>query len=365
MKLVPIIKNVIESLPANKDEAIQLAENSRLKDPLKDISPSLLNKYDIIKYVSKTGLIFPFKPKQLKSASYEVLLGTKALYWDEKKNKCEIEANNGDKIPLPKNSIIFVSLESSFYLPYYIAARFNLTITHVHRGILLGTGPLIDPGFYGDLMIPLHNLTNNDYELSPGEPLVAVEFTKLTIDPLLEYPSEHNLTLDDLSEWYSDNIKKKDYDFDKYFKNALPVGIGHVQSSISDTLNEIRLSQRKIQKLRNIAVVSLIAVILTLLFGIGTLIFNSISVVSDANRYISESMAIVKKDQSNEYDLRSFATEPELNVVKAEVQYLKNQFSNLKKAYPTIYLDSKITDLNNRLDKIQSELDTYFNKTSQ
>jgi inhibitor of KinA sporulation pathway (predicted exonuclease) len=76
-------------------------------------------------------------------------------------------------------------------------------------------------------------------------------------------------------------------------------------------------------------------------------------------------MAIVKKDQSNEYDLRSFATEPELNVVKAEVQYLKNQFSNLKKAYPTIYLDSKITDLNNRLDKIQSELDTYFNKTSQ
>jgi hypothetical protein len=65
-------------------------------------------------------------------------------------------------------------------LPNYIALRFNLRITHVHRGLLLGTGPLVDPGFQGRLLIPVHNLTDSDYPMDTNMALIWIEFTKTT-----------------------------------------------------------------------------------------------------------------------------------------------------------------------------------------
>jgi hypothetical protein len=53
----------------------------------------------------------------------------------------------------------------------------------VHRGLLLGTGPLVDPGFVGRLFIPLHNLTSQPYTLLGGEGLIWVEFTKISPHP--------------------------------------------------------------------------------------------------------------------------------------------------------------------------------------
>jgi hypothetical protein len=87
-----------------------------------------------------------------------------------------------DGLQLPQNSITYLLLGTTFRLPNYIAARFNLTIREIHRGILLGTGPLVDPGFEGRLLIPLHNLTDNEYRVDLGEPLVWVEFTKLSFN---------------------------------------------------------------------------------------------------------------------------------------------------------------------------------------
>lgn len=40
--------------------------------------------------------------------------------------------------------------------------------------------PLVDPGFSGKLSLPLHNLTANTYTIFGGEPLVWMEFTKLS-----------------------------------------------------------------------------------------------------------------------------------------------------------------------------------------
>lgn len=48
------------------------------------------------------------------------------------------------------------------------------------RGCLLGTGPIVDPGFEGRIMIPVHNLTANIDELKAGDGLIRVEFTKLS-----------------------------------------------------------------------------------------------------------------------------------------------------------------------------------------
>ena len=131
-------------------------------------------------YVRETGLIFPFRDDtgRLKSASYEVCAGGQFIYWDEDGNKITAPITPDGTFTLPPNSISFVQIESQFLLPQYIGVRFNLRITHVHRGLLLGTGPLVDPGFHGGLLVPLHNLTSDEYTIRGDEGLIWVEFTK-------------------------------------------------------------------------------------------------------------------------------------------------------------------------------------------
>ena len=127
-------------------------------------------------------MISPFydeeKLGRLKSASYEVNPGGLFIFWDEQGHKKVEKINKEGTFTLPRNSISFVQLEAEFRLPQYIAVRFNLRITHVHRGLLLGTGPLVDPGFHGNLLIPLHNLTSDPYTIRGDEGLIWIEFTK-------------------------------------------------------------------------------------------------------------------------------------------------------------------------------------------
>jgi deoxycytidine triphosphate deaminase len=149
-------------------------------DPFPDIPRSLLSSEHIKAYVRQTGMIHPFVDRndRLKSASYEVNAGGQFIYWDENGNKISVRVEKDGIITLPPNSISFIQLESTFRLPQYIAVRFNLRITHVHRGLLLGTGPLVDPGFHGSLLIPLHNLTSDPYTIRGDEGLIWIEFTK-------------------------------------------------------------------------------------------------------------------------------------------------------------------------------------------
>lgn len=173
----------------NTETADQKYERWKSIDPFPSIPPALLNSADIEDYINVTGMLDPFRKEKnghtkLKSASYEVDLLGRVVYWDQEGKKIVTELTEGrDSFKLPRNSIAFVDVEPYFRLPDYIAVRFNLKIIHVHRGILLGTGPLIDPGFQGQLCIPLHNLTDNEYEFRASEGLIWMEFTKLSWPP--------------------------------------------------------------------------------------------------------------------------------------------------------------------------------------
>ena len=150
------------------------------RDPLQYVKPALLSADEIVEYVKMTGAISPFyyrgKHSRLKKASYEGRIGEKAYRYDENGKLIEMILN--DELILQANSIVFVESDLDFRLPDFIALRFNLQIRHVHRGLLLGTGPLVDPGFWGKLCIPLHNLTNEDYFIPKEEGLIWVELTK-------------------------------------------------------------------------------------------------------------------------------------------------------------------------------------------
>lgn len=164
------------------NEAKRRYEQFLSKDPYPNIEAALLNSADIFQYVAKTGMIYPFHPDKLQGASYEVDIRGTVIWWDEEKKEEHIEqlTKPGDSFKLEPNSIAFVTLEPMFRIPDYLALRFNLKIVHVYKGLLLGTGPLVDPGFVGRLSIPLHNLTANTYTFHAGDGIIQMEFTKLS-----------------------------------------------------------------------------------------------------------------------------------------------------------------------------------------
>jgi deoxycytidine triphosphate deaminase len=163
----------------NDDAAARAALYSKI-DPFRSVPSALLSSAEIYDYARVTGMLFRFYPDALKSASYEAHIGGSVIWWDEHGCRKQKEVGRGDPCILLPNSITFVEVEPVFRLPNYIAVRFNLRITHVHRGLLLGTGPLVDPGFGGKLLIPLHNLTSSEYSIDTTEALIWIEFTKTT-----------------------------------------------------------------------------------------------------------------------------------------------------------------------------------------
>ncbi len=186
----------VEKELVSRDKAEALAKEYKsgpttkpLPRKIKDIPHSLLSAEHIVDVVKETGLISPFytgggRNSRLKKAAYEGRIGRKAyIYNGDSTPRQTFDSNTDDFLKVPKNQIVFVECDLVFRLPEFIALRFNLQIRHVHRGLLLGTGPLIDPGFCGRLCIPLHNLTDEDYYLPKDEGIIWLEFTKTTSSP--------------------------------------------------------------------------------------------------------------------------------------------------------------------------------------
>src|SRR5438105_1715161 len=112
-------------------------------DPLPDVQAMLSS--DLIAYynsvVAQPGMIDPFNPANLKPAAYELTLGPNYLIEGEERLLTPEEP----WLELPPNSVVFVSMQERLVLPHYIVARFDLAIEFIYQGILLGTGPQVDP----------------------------------------------------------------------------------------------------------------------------------------------------------------------------------------------------------------------------
>jgi len=171
--------------PPTIEDAILRFRRFRRHDPFPGIAPGLLTCAAFCAYIVEAGLMYPYQltTEAVDLASVDLSLLGKAVWWDEKGQRQDLDIKIDTSFVLKQNSIAFVTLLPYLQIPDYIALRFNLKVRHVYRGLLLGTGPLVDPGFQGYLTIPLHNLTNNEYVFHGGEPLVAVEFTKLDLGP--------------------------------------------------------------------------------------------------------------------------------------------------------------------------------------
>lgn len=233
-----------------KLSADERADKFSQYDPFKSIPPALLNAGQLASYAIGTGMIEPFDPAQLtKPATYLVPVEGPCRYRDENNQAVSfyLSANPKlkdehhdvrDKVRLAPNSVCFLTLEPYFRMPPYIGARFNLLIRDVYRGLLVGTGPLVDPGFSGRLSIPIHNFTDKEYWIKANEGLVYFEFTKIgwtnksrARPPVPDYP----LPLQDQPPFPASKQNRKG--LDDYLDAA--TGSGPPASSIGITLEKV------------------------------------------------------------------------------------------------------------------------------
>lgn len=320
------------------------------QDPFPDIESALLNSADIADYVAHTGMIFPFDPSRLGPASYEMILGGEYLYWDEKGKKCSCnDIKTGDKLVLRKNSITYVSVKETFRIPNYIALRFNLRVKHVHRGLLLGTGPLVDPGFHGKLMIPIHNLTNNHYTIKPGEKLISVEFTKVSKNPAWKLTDEE--LIETKGQYVENSGKNSKKSFEDLLKKTLPFGVGKVMSSLAGTLAEARAQIRKFSRYRKFA---FWAGIVGVIASVGVVV-ATVGVISDANKYVSDAVMLVKKNDKGDLDIRNFAVRGEVNSLKSEITQLADEIELIKEGKKRDFDESDLA-MRSDVDALKTEI---------
>lgn len=226
----------------DESEAKRRFEVYEFVDPFPNVESALLTGEDIFRYVAATGMVYPFHTTddRLKAASYEMGIGGLCTFWDGSGNQRFQDVQKGDEFRLEANTIAFVTLESLLQVPSYVAIRFNLRIKHIYRGLLLGTGPLVDPGFVGHLALPLHNLTTNDYTFKGGEGLIWLEVTKLAVLP----GQRRRRGMEPRHPAYYFNLQKRNYTVLDYIKKADDRSLT-IRSSIPQVIENSAAEARK------------------------------------------------------------------------------------------------------------------------
>lgn len=160
------------------------------EDPLdeeawfKENRGAVLLAEEIRLYAEKFQLLIPylFDKGKIKGASYSMTPDpNEAWIFDEKKKKAALTKDEDEKgfyLLVPKNSLVYIRLQQKLRLPFYIIGRHNLTIKYAYQGLLLGTGPQVDPGYEGNLFIPLHNLTYRDVKIYLDKTFVSIDFVR-------------------------------------------------------------------------------------------------------------------------------------------------------------------------------------------
>lgn len=310
-------------------DAAEKYERHKTSDPFQDIAPALLNSADIQRYVKAVGLVTNFNAKNLKSATYRIELFGEVFVWDDgeplAKQKLTpqitlLYTKAKDSFVLKRNSIVFVSLRDQFRLPNYIALRFNLSIRLVHQGLLLGTGPLVDPGFEGRLLVPIHNLTSNDYMLRAGDEFIWVEFTKISSDE-----TWGGIKRTDGYKFIGFPEDKKKLGAEEYFKKA-SANKG-ISSSMQDLIQRQDAVEKQLFRFQSIGYVAGVALVVAFM----ALLWQAKTLVQDAVSYVGSSKSeIDKKVTDNEKRLGQFEGE-NAKIIKILEEMKKSFTSNKSK----------------------------------
>lgn len=282
----------VQLLSLTEEEAILKFKNAAQHDPYPSISPALLNPSDIKKYILASGIIYPFDVDNLTNATYKVPLIGDIYNWEKDgrsvKNRKHITIEEKDKktkVILKKNSITYFHISTTFRVPYYLVFRFNLTVSLAQKGLLLGTGPIIDPGFEGRIMIPIHNLTANDYELVAGSGLIRVEVTKLSSHSAFDASKsiDYRYKFPEAGKNWSASKYFEDINHGNPIVSSIPEAMEDAKASAVRASEKAEAAEISIQKIKKIAwggaIISILAIVVGMVYPTWSMI-NDTSIAS-------------------------------------------------------------------------------------
>jgi deoxycytidine triphosphate deaminase len=175
-------------------------------DPEPDVRGILLSDR-VEAYVKKYNLLVDahdFQPTNLKPASYSLTLSGKYYLNGE-----TLDVQPEGSLVIPPNSFVIAGLKERLVVPHWCAVRYGLRVAYVYKGLIMGAGPQVDPGFDGYLGCPLHNLTNRSVRIKLAEPFAWIDFTKtsrLGDNPVL---TSHEALLDAAKTQKRDRLEKR------------------------------------------------------------------------------------------------------------------------------------------------------------
>lgn len=273
-------------------------------DPYTHIPCALLNSGDLHAYATHGAkdkrLFEPFVPENVKSASYEINWHGTAYWWPDGLSsttpRCKVLAGD-EPLEIPRNGIVFIQPQVVFNVPDYLALRFNLHIRLVHRGLLLGTGPLVDPGFVGRLLIPVHNLTDNRLVVNAKDGFIWVEVTK--VSPITNENVEHFKPFPE---------DKKDLSAQAYFHRA---SRGEpIRSSIPSIALAVSKAETTLERYERRAFWTSAVTIFGVIVGVAALAWSTFGIWRDTFDFVNEARAgivptIAKEVVDKTTDLRA------------------------------------------------------------
>ncbi|WP_409524012.1 dCTP deaminase [Nitrincola sp. MINF-07-Sa-05] len=127
-------------------------------------------------YENSEILISPFDENQIQPASYDLRVGEEAVTTSH-----EGIINIKDKgfLKLKPGDFAVITVYEEIKLGPQYVGRFGLRSGYARRGLIATTGPQIDPGYHGRLIVGITNLTPQDITVAYLDKFLSVEFHKL------------------------------------------------------------------------------------------------------------------------------------------------------------------------------------------
>lgn len=134
-------------------------------------------------------LLAPFDEKQIQPASYDLRVGKEAVTTS---NEGIISIENAGYLKLKPGDFAVITVYEEIKLGPQYVARFGLRSGFARRGLIATTGPQIDPGYHGRLIVGITNLTPHDVTIAYQDKFLSVEFHKLEKAVLKPYDGPYN-----------------------------------------------------------------------------------------------------------------------------------------------------------------------------
>ena len=121
-------------------------------------------------------IINPFYEKQVQAATYDLRVGNQGATTSTKKI---IDIKKDGYLLLKPGDFAIITMFEELQLSNSYVGRFGLRSKYARKGLIATTGPQIDPGYKGKIIIGLTNLTPKPVSVPYKDDFVSVEFHKL------------------------------------------------------------------------------------------------------------------------------------------------------------------------------------------